>query len=186
MTTSDGYLLDTNVISILARPNTPQYAHIVAHLNAIHPAPIFLPIIAIAEIESGMAKAENPDPNQQAEIRKFFKKYPLHIGVDDNTVEPYALLRAQLWKMHATKKKRGHKEKLPEELEDKVTGKELGIDERDLLIASCAAQYNLILATCDENPGMKRIEQAGDELQKAGSPVTLRISYCGSSKPTTS
>ena len=181
MSASDGYLLDTNLVSILARPKNPEYALVEAHLKAIHPAPIFLPVIAIAEIEFGMAKADNPDEEQRDAIRQFFKKYPLHLGVDDNTVEPYALLRAQLWKIHATKKKRGHKEKLPEELFDKVTGKELGIDERDLLIASIAVQYNIILATCDENPGMKSIEQAASKLQDAGAPVTLRISYWGSS-----
>ena len=57
------------------------------------------------------------------------------------------------------------------------TGKELGIDERDLLIASVAAQYNLVLATIDQNEGMKRIEAAAASLAAKGSRIALRISY---------
>lgn len=177
MTALDGYLLDNNVISVLARPSDPRYASLEAHLTAIGHAPVMLPVIAIAEIEFGMAKATNPDPVQQTQIRAFFNLYPLHLGIDDNTIEPYAQLRAEIWRMYATPRQRGHKERLPEQLKDRTTGKELGIDERDLLIASVAAQYNLVLATMDQNEGMKRIEAAAASLAKAGSPISLRISY---------
>lgn len=177
MTGVDGYLLDNNVISVLARPSDPRYGSVEAHLTALGPAPVMLPVIAIAEIEFGMAKAVNPDPAQQAQFRAFFGQYPLHLGVDDNTIEPYAQLRAELWRLYATPKQRGHKEKLPEQLKDRTTGKALGIDERDLLIASVAAQYNLVLATIDQNEGMKRIEAAAASLAAKGSPIVLRISY---------
>jgi predicted nucleic acid-binding protein len=173
----DGYLLDNNVISVLARPSDSRYASIAAHIKAIGTAPVMLPVIAIAEIEFGMAKAANPDPVQQAQFRAFFNQYPLHLGIDDNTIEPYSQLRAEIWRQHATPTKRGHKEKLPEQLRDRTTGKELGIDERDLLIASVAAQYNLVLATMDQNSGMKRIEAAAASLAAKGSPISLRISY---------
>lgn len=177
MAAGDGYLLDNNVISVLARPTDPRYASIEVHLKVIGNSPVMLPVIAIAEIEFGMAKATNPDAAQQAQFRAFFKQFPLHLGIDDNTIEPYSQLRAEIWRLHATPKKRGHKERLPEQLKDRTTGKELGIDERDLLIASVAAQYNLILATMDSNAGMKRIEAAGVSLASNGSPISLRISY---------
>lgn len=177
MTAVDGYLLDNNVISVLARPSDPRYASIEAHLKAVGDGPVMLPVIAIAEIEFGMAKATNPDSVQQAQFRAFFSQYPLHLGIDDNTIEPYAQLRAEIWRLHATPRQRGHKEKLPEELKDRTTGKELGIDERDLLIASVAAQYNLVLATMDQNEGMKHIEAAATSLAARGSPISLRISY---------
>lgn len=173
----DGYLLDNNVISVLARPTDPRYASIEGHMKAISNAPVLLPVIAIAEIEFGMAKATNPDVAQQAQFRAFFNQYPHHLGIDDNTVEPYSQLRAQIWRQHATPRNRGHKESLPEQLKDRTTGKGLGIDERDLLIAAVAAQYNLILVTMDQNPGMRRIEAAAASLVAVGSPVTLRISY---------
>ncbi len=177
MTAVDGYLLDNNVISVLARPSDPRYAGIESHLSALGDAPVMLPVIAIAEIEFGMATAANPNPAQQAQVRTFFGRYPLHLGIDDNTVEAYAQLRAEIWRLYATPKQRGHKERLPEQLKDRTTGKELGIDERDLLIASVAAQYNLVLATMDQNEGMRRIEAAATSLVERGSPVSLRISY---------
>lgn len=140
-------------------------------------ARVFLPVIAIAEIEFGMVKTKTPDPAQQAAVRQFFEDYPFHLGIDDNTVEPYALIRAQIWNDHATPKGKGssHKEKQPEDLLDRASGRSLGFDERDLLIASTAAQYGLVLVTNDNNEGMQRIHLAAQTLETNGKPVKLRI-----------
>jgi predicted nucleic acid-binding protein len=171
----DGYLLDNNIISILARPSDPRYAGISANFQAIQPGPVFLPVIAIAEIEFGMMLSSNSNTEQKNALRDFFTQYPLHLPIDDNTVEPYARLRAQLWRDYGSRKQRGYREKDPYDL--RVSGKRLGIDERDLLIASIAMQYNLVLATNDQNEGMKRIEQSARKLGAAGEPVHLRIEY---------
>src|SRR4030042_703195 len=173
----EGDLLDNNIISLLMRPNDPLYPCIKARFDGLGASPVYLPVIAIAEIEYGMAKADDPDEEQRNRVRRFFADYPIHLPVDDNTVEPYSLIRAQLWKDCATRIGTKHKEKLPEELIHRESGKLLGIDERDLLIASVAAQYNLVLATCDRKPGMTVIESAAATLQQAGYPVRLRISY---------
>lgn len=171
----DGHLLDTNIISVLANPRNLRHDELRQRVqNLSH---VWLPVIAIAEIEFGMAKTDRLDEAQRNEIRRFFREYPQPLGIGDNTVEPYALLRGQLWRMYATPDKRSHKEKLPEELFDKVTGKQLGIDERDLLIASIAAENGLILATNDSNAGMTRIKEAANQLYAAGKSVNLRISY---------
>lgn len=172
---TNGYLLDTNVISILVRRQDPRYAVVSARLDAVGNSPLLIPVIAVAEIEFGMAKADNPDPAQQADLRAFLAGYPMPLPIDRNTVEPYALVRAKLWRQFATRKNRGHKEKLPEELVDRVTGKQLGIDERDLLIASVAIQYNLVLATADRNAGMQKIEEAAAVLENQGAPVHLVV-----------
>ena len=177
MTTS-GYLLDNNVISILAQPSNPRHAPMKQRFEALGDAPVFLPVIAIAEIEFGMVKTKAPDAAQQAAVRQFFTDYPFHLHIDDNTVEPYALIRAQIWRDHATPKGTSgsaHKEKQPEDLTERVSGKSLGIDERDLLIASTAAQYGLVLITNDSNEGMKRIEKAAQTLEIGGKPVRLRV-----------
>jgi predicted nucleic acid-binding protein len=172
---SAGYLLDTNIISILVRPQSQKYPAVRSHLARVADELIMLPVIAIAEIEFGMAKVEISDESQKATLRKFFADYPLHLGIDDNTIEPYSLVRAELWKLYATPKKRGHKEKVPEDLFDRVTGRELGIDERDILIASVAIQYNLILATADRNQGMLSIERAAVGLEAKGRPIRLQV-----------
>jgi predicted nucleic acid-binding protein len=175
----EGYLLDNNVISILMRPTDPRYAQVKARFDALGASPVYLPVIAMAEIEYGMAKAENPDERQRDAVRQFFVEYPLHLGIDDYTIEPYSLMRAQLWRDHGTKRKRGHKEKLPEEIVHRESGKLLGIDERDLLIVSVAIQYNLILATCDQNLGIKVIHEVGAKLEQMALPIRLQISYWG-------
>lgn len=172
---SNGYLLDTNVISVLANPRNPRRPEFEQKVKTMEH--VWLPVIAIAEIEFGMAKAEKVDEAQRNEVRAFFQRYQQHLGFHDNTVEPYALLRAQLWKTHATKEKRGHKERVPEDLFDRVTGKQLGVDERDLLIASVAAENGLILATGDKNAGMTRIDDVARQLQAEGKPVNLRIEF---------
>jgi hypothetical protein len=77
-----------------------------------------------------MMLSTNSNIEQKNALRDFFAQYPHHLPIDDNTIEPYAMLRAQLW--------RGYKEKDPYDLVERVSGKSLGIDERELLIASVA------------------------------------------------
>jgi predicted nucleic acid-binding protein len=176
----DGYLFDTNIISILCRSGDRDYAAVRANLQEIRERKIVLPVIALAEIAYGLAKSTGVSTEQAEAFDKFLKQYPRpRLGVDDNTVEPYALLRAQLWRTYGTPKPtgKGHKEKRPEELLARDTGKSLGIDERDLLIAAVAAQYRLVLITHDQGQSMKRIEEAAKALEADAKPIRLRIEY---------
>ena len=177
MPVTDGYLLDTNTITYLANPSDKQHNIVKEKMSEVaENAPVMLPVITIAEIEFGIVKAgPGIAEDQRQALRNFFAAYPLHLGIDDNTIEPYSLIRAQLWKLYATSSKRGHKEKLPEELIDKVTGKELGIDERDLLIASVAVQYGLVLVTADKNKKMQRIIEAAVQLKVQGKNINLYV-----------
>jgi len=167
MQMSRGYLLDTNIISYLARPESPQYNNVKRHLSKLdRDERVMLPVIAIAEIEFGIAKAGRKLSDELRDVlRKFFESYPLHLGIDDSSVEPYSLVRAELWR----KSKGG---KVLEDRFERVTGKELGIDERDLLIASVAIQYGLVLVTADRK--MKPIIDAARELEMQGEDVYLR------------
>lgn len=168
---TDGYLPDNNAISILMRPDDWRYPHVKSRFDGIGDAPVALPVIAIAEIEFGMAKAATADLVQRAAVRKFFADHPWHLGIDDGTVEPYAIVRARLWELYGTpngRKKRGHQERLPDQLRDRATAQWIGIDERDLLIVSIALQYNLVFATVDRNEEMKRIERAVNDVVDAG------------------
>ena len=163
----NGYLLDTNIISYLAKPKSPQHKNVKAHLSKRDKdEPLMLPVIAIAEIEFGIARAGRKLSDELRDVlRKFFESYPLHLGIDDNTVEPYSLVRAELWR----KSKGG---KVPEDRFERFTGKQLGIDERDLLIASVAIQYGLVLVTADRK--MKPIIDAARELEMQGQDIYLR------------
>jgi len=61
---------------------------------------------------------------------------------------------------------------VPEDRFERITGKQLGIDERDLLIASVAIQYGLVLVTADKK--MKPIIDAAQELEFQGKDIHLR------------
>jgi predicted nucleic acid-binding protein len=138
------YLLDTNVISVAVRPSEPRYNSVTNHLRAAGSSYVVLPVMAIAEIEDGMARVDAAGTlltaravAQRAALRKFFSvDYPQHFAFDDNSIESYSLIRARLWIDFANIRGRKFIEKLPEELRDRPTGKLLGIDERDLIIVS--------------------------------------------------
>ena len=173
------YLLDTNIICALVSPKHSNHVKATAKLRGVAPERIFLPLIAIAEVRFGLAAVDNADQIQRAELERFFETYPIHYGFDADTVEPYSLLRAQLFRTWAARDRRGRSfvEKQVWELADQVTGKELGIDEADLLIASTAIEYNLTLATNDQNAKMRRISEAAAKLQGEGKQVHLAIEY---------
>ena len=102
------------------------------------------------------------DERLQADVRKKMSFFPLVLEMDKHTVEPYSDLRAALFKKYSPKDKRGRlKAKWPEELCEKTTSKELGIQENDIWIAAQAVQYNLILVSGDY---MRRLQEVSTDL----------------------
>ena len=68
--------------------------------------------------------------------------------------------QAKLFQQFASNAKKGKiSSKRPEELVDKTTGKELGIQENDLWIAAIAVQYNLVLVTQDKMNNIRHVIQ---------------------------
>jgi predicted nucleic acid-binding protein len=175
-----GYLLDTNVVSVLANPAHKSYQRAKEKEKTLQPGNVTISAITIAEIEYGLQRAEKPDPKQQDELRHYLKQQDavrrfldryrgIAFGFNEHTVEPYALIRAKLWSKYPTDKKR------PEELRD-ASGKDLGIDERDLLIVSIAAQYKYVFVTMDVK-SMRPIEAAVKALQNENKPVDVIFNY---------
>jgi predicted nucleic acid-binding protein len=167
---TDAYLLDTNVICTLVDANRETHEAAVKRLELARDF-VLLPSPAIGEIEFGMTKAPNLRPDKRLVLRNFIADF-------EHCVLPYATVRAEIWRSHGTPKSRHgtHKERRPEELLDKITGAELGIDEPDLMIASIALAQNLVLVTDDRNAGMARVKQAADAVfQKGLFPIQLRI-----------
>ena len=173
---TDAYLLDTNIICALADANRETHEAAVKRLERARDF-VLLPSPAVGEIEFGMTKAPNLRPDKRSVLRNFIADFA-QLPFDEHCVLPYAAVRAEIWKTHGTPKSRPgtHKERRPEELIDKVTGAELGIDEPDLVIASIALAQNLVLVTDDRNAGMARVKQAADAVfQKGLFPIQLRI-----------
>ena len=173
---SDVYLLDTNVISDLTDETRPGFASLHARFASAAPQQVLLPSMAIGEIKFGFAKAPDVRPDKRKKINDFIARFE-QVPFDKDCVEPYAIVRAELWKMHGTPagKRSTFTQKHPEELTDKVTGKELGIDEPDLIIASIAMAMKLVLVTRDGEAGMTRVKEAADKVFRDGKfPVQLR------------
>ena len=173
---SDAYLLDTNVICALADANHASHVPVREHFKHVNPQFVLLPTMAVAELEFGMARAENVKPEKRNELRRFVARFE-QLPFDENAVRPYSIVRAELWKMHGTKKGKrfSYVEKHPEQLCEKVTGRELGIDEPDLIIASIAIAQNLVLVTGDAATGMTRVKEAAEKVfQNDLFPIQLR------------
>lgn len=168
---SDAYLLDTNVICALADANHACHVPVREHFKQMDPQFVLLPTMAVAELEFGMARAENVKPEKRTELRQFVSRFD-QLPFDEHAVLPYAIVRAELWKAHGTGKQKGKRfvydKKHPEQLCDKITGHELGIDEPDLIIASIALAQNLVLVTSDSGQGMTRVKEAAENVFRSG------------------
>jgi len=175
---NEAYLLDTNVICALADANHSGHAPVRQRFQQVDPQFVLLPTMAVAEMEFGMARAANVRPEKREELRRFIARFE-QVPFDENCVLPYSIVRAELWRVHGTTRQQGKRfvydEKRPEQLCEKITGTELGIDEPDLIIASVAIAQNLVLVTNDTKAGMSRVKEAAEEVYREGSfPIQLR------------
>ena len=181
----DSYLIDTNVVIPLLRRSDPRSGAISTFITQVKQAGgrILVSIITVAEVEYGFYRrfgqqtSEGQASQERAAIEQFLLDHA-PLPVDEHTAEPHARIRAELFRKFGTptKKGKGIQEKVPEEL--RTAGKELGIDERDLLIAATAVQYNLILLTSDTEGGMARILDAATTLATQGVLTPLRVQKC--------
>ena len=158
----DGYLLDTNAASILWDMRNREYKTLRSFIQKIDQSPIWISIVVFGEIEYGLKTAPRMDERLQADVRKKMSFFPLVLEMDKHTVEPYSDLRAALFKKYSPKDKRGRlKAKWPEDLRERTTAKELGVQENDIWIAAQAVQYNLVLVSSDY---MRRLQEVSTDL----------------------
>jgi predicted nucleic acid-binding protein len=181
MLVTSTYLLDNNVISVAVRPDEARHQIVVNHLRAAGSNYIALPTMAIAEILDGQARVDlsgialpPSGAAQRARLEQFLLDYPQQFPFDEFAIESYSLIIAKLFVDYANKRGRTFIEKVPEELTERMSGRSLGIDERDLIIASTAIAYNCILATMDVNSGMQNIINAAKDLEQQGKRTRLR------------
>ncbi len=156
------YLLDTNVASWLLDAQHKRHSDTLEFVSDVGgDSHIYISRITIAEIQYGYKLHTNIDLARKQVIEQRLKLFQPR-EIDRHTTEPYSDIRATLFQQCASKAKKGKVSgKRPEELIDRTTGKELGIQENDLWIAAIAVQYNLILVTQDK---MKNIRQVIQKL----------------------
>jgi tRNA(fMet)-specific endonuclease VapC len=157
----DGYLLDTNAASILWNSRHPDYDMLRGFLQERSKSPVWVSIIALGEIEYGLKVTPQMDEESQKVIRKRMSEY-VFLDINKHTVEPYSNLRSALFIEYSPRNKRGRlKMKWPEDLQERTSAKELGVQENDIWIAAQAVQYNLVLITGDH---MKRLQEVSTSL----------------------
>ena len=157
MTSIEGYLLDTNIASASWDYGAPSHKSVRQRLGELGDALVYVAAVSIAEVEYGLLTAPSIDAQRQTTVRNAMGSYQV-LNVDEHTAQTYAEIRANLFRTHAPRNQRGRlTKKNVEDLVDRTTGKQLGIQENDLWIVSVAVQYNLIFVTNDK---MLRIIEA--------------------------
>lgn len=128
---------------------------------------MFVCPVTLAEIEYGLLVSPLVDNQRHKLVREAMASYVM-LPIDRFTYEPYATIRARLFRRFAPQDRRGlRKAKYIEDLREHTTGKELGITENDLWIVAVAVQYDLRFATNDGGGGMHRILEVADYLDHA-------------------
>ena len=158
----DGYLFDTNAVSHLWNARHPEHDNVKAFLSGVSNSPVWLSTIVLAEIEYGLKITPKMDIDSQNQVKSEMAKFPLVLDIDKHTVGPYSDLRAELFKNYSPRKRRGRLTvKWPEDLFERTSAKELGVQENDIWIAAQAIQYDLILVTGDS---MQRLVEVSENL----------------------
>jgi len=158
----DGYLFDTNALSALWNARHPEYDTVKAFFASVSQSPVWLSTIVLAEIEYGLKITPEIDIDSQNQVRREISNHPFILDIDKHTIGPYSDLRAELFKKFSPRDRRGRLTvKWPEDLIERTSAKELGVQENDIWIAAQAIQYNLILVTDDY---MQRLVEVSESL----------------------
>ena len=158
----DGYLFDTNAVSPLWNARHPEHDTVKAFFASVSQSPVWLSTIVLAEIEYGMKITPEMDIDSQNQVRHEMSNHPFILDIDKHTIGPYSDLRAELFKKFSPRDRRGRLTvKWLEDLIERTSAKELGVQENDIWIAAQAIQYNLILVTGDH---MQRLVDVSENL----------------------
>ncbi len=158
----DGYLFDTNAVSPLWNVRHSEHDIIKDFFASVSQSPVWLSTIVLAEIEYGMKITPEMDIDSQNQVRHEMSNHPFILNIDKHTIGPYSDLRAELFKRFSPRDRRGRLTvKWPEDLIERTSAKELGVQENDIWIAAQAIQYNLILVTDDY---MQRLVEVSESL----------------------
>lgn len=156
---SESYLLDTSVATAAWYQRDPRHDAVRDWLEEAGSDTVFISAVSIAESEYGLnvGSADSTVQHQVREARDSFKV----LDIDRHTAKTYGKIRGFLFNSYAPRNSRNRiASRYAEDLRERTSGKELGIQENDLWIVSVAVRYNMILVTADRKGGMRRIVQA--------------------------
>ena len=158
----DGYLLDTTAASALWDQRHHDHSKIKGFLRNVAESPTWVSIVVIGEVEYGLKIVPQMDEDRQGEVRRQMARFLRILDVNKHTIEPFSDLRAALFKEYSPRDRRARlRTKWPEDLRERTTATELGVQENDIWIAAQAIQYNLMLITSDH---MRRLQEVSATL----------------------
>jgi predicted nucleic acid-binding protein len=151
------FLLDTQTIRYWYDANCQQNAAVVGNVTALrllaasleHKPRLLVSVVTLGEIEYGHRYSPTPDTIvQQAYLKFVNSELPDYLEITKDATVAYGELRSRLFNKFAPPEKR-KKLKLPEQLTDPATAKELGIQENDLWLCAQAIAHQMVLVTND-------------------------------------
>jgi len=147
---ADAYLLDTNLICALWDRWHKDHDNARRHVGGFGDDPVYASVVTFAEIEYGLLTAPNIDKLRQDRMREDMRAFRLVLDIGRHTWQPYAELRARLFRKYSPKRSRGRltAKRVPD-LWERTPDKLLGIQENDLWLASQAMERDLVLVTSD-------------------------------------
>lgn len=153
----EGYLLDTNIVSVWFRSTKRDHSHVLQHVHAAAEtrSPLFVSAVTFGEIQYGHL-AESPHGPTQiqqqfiTDILREFPAGPFRLSVTRHTALHYGAIRAEVFRKYSPKKGRKAKRLYQLDLPDDVEEYGHHIQENDIWIASQAIERNLILVSHDK------------------------------------
>ena len=158
-------MLDSGVAGIAGYQGHRLHRKVRAWLDSLGDAPVFVSAVSVAESEYGLNL--NPLPTHiQQDIRRVMASYQV-LPIDHHTARVYGRIRATLFNAYAP---RGNRNQITtryvEQLRERTSGIELGIQENDLWVVSVAVQYNMVFATADNAGGMHNVVNAANHTHR--------------------
>jgi predicted nucleic acid-binding protein len=148
----EGYLLDTSALTPLIDEGHSQHVAATTTIKSIGAAPIYVSVIALAEMQYGFRLYEKSTgialPNAE-KMTAAAKLYP-QLDVTHHTASEYADLKSALAVYYLPNVTREFRKKYIEDWIDKFTGKALGVDDNDLWICAQARETNFVVVRGDK------------------------------------
>src|SRR5438128_113472 len=131
---NEAYLLDTSIASIAWDGRNRDHTEVRGRLRHLGDESISVCAVSVAEVEYGLCVSPNIDAERQAAVRTAMKQYKIW-HIDAHTADYYGPIRGELFKRYSPRDRRGVlTKKRPEELRERTSAVELGIQENDLWI----------------------------------------------------
>jgi len=161
----EGYLLDTSTLTPLVDEGHKQHLDARTTIASIGTAPIYVSVIALAEMMYGLRLYEKstgsvlPNATKMIDAAKLYPRW----NVTHHTASAYAELKAALAVYYLPHVTRKFRKRYVQDWIDRFTGKALGVDDNDLWICAQARELNFVVVRGDKK--MDVIRKADPSLR---------------------